>query len=289
MVAGTRGEGNPEAALPDSGFPPLRLPSLPIMTTAAVCSSCGAPLAGRFCSQCGAAAAPGGRCVSCGAELSAGAKFCHRCGAVARAGVPASRERTAWAVAAVAMLLVVAAVAYLVGRGAGDRPAVAEMGNAGNAGSTPGIPAGRAPDISTMTPRERFDRLWNRVMTAAESGAADTVRMFAPMALGAYEQLDSVDLDARFHAAMIHVAVGNFAPAQALADSIAAEHPGHLFAIVIRADAAERANDVGALDRAYADFLARYDAEMKANRREYADHRPMLDDFHTRASASVRK
>lgn len=257
------------------------------MSQPALCRSCQAPLIGPFCAQCGARAVD--RCASCGAELSSGARFCHRCGSEATAtGVP-KRDRTAWVFAALAVVAVVAMVAYQIGRGRVPEPAVADMGNAGNAAARATATPRRAPDISQMTPRERFDRLWDRVMRAAEARAADTVLLFAPMALGAYQQLDSVDIDARFHAAMIHVAVGELAAAKALADTIAATQQTHLFAPLIRADVAEQENDTKALSRAYAQFLAAYDAEIKANRPEYLDHRPILDDFHTRASANARK
>ncbi len=254
------------------------------------CAGCGAAVTGLFCTQCGAEAGHR-QCASCGGELSPGARFCHRCGAEAKPGVPARKERLAWTVAGGAVLLIVALVAYQIGKGKVPAPTVADMGNAGNSGSGAGAagPAGRPPDISQMTPRERFDRLWDRVMRAAEAQSTDTVTMFAPMALGAYRQLDSVDTDARLHAAMIHVAVGELAEAKTLADTIASKQKGHLFAYLIRGSVAEQENDAKVLGQAYADFLANYDAEMKANRKEYTDHRPILDDFRTRALANAKK
>ena len=47
-----------------------------------------------------------------------------------------------------------------------------------------------------MSPRERFNRLYNRIMTAAQSGDEATVSRFTPMALMAYAQLDTIDADA---------------------------------------------------------------------------------------------
>ena len=44
----------------------------------------------------------------------------------------------------------------------------------------------RAPDISQMTPEERAERLYDRMMSAFEHGRMDTVRMFTPMAMQAY-------------------------------------------------------------------------------------------------------
>ena len=62
-----------------------------------------------------------------------------------------------------------------------------------------------------MSPRERFDRLYNRIMTAAENGDEGTVTNFTPMALSAYSMLDTVDADARYHAALIKLHTGDIA------------------------------------------------------------------------------
>jgi hypothetical protein len=165
---------------------------------------------------------------------------------------------------------------------------MANPGNAGVAGAAPGL-SGRAPDISAMSPEERFDRLFDRVVRAGENGDTLTVRQFAPMALGAYAMLDSSSSDLRFHAALIQLAVGDFPGALALADTILAQAPGHLFGYLIRGEAADRQNKVEALNRSYRDFLAHYDAELRSGRKEYAEHKPVLDDFRIRAEASGAK
>lgn len=250
-------------------------------TPASTCRACGAAVTGKFCNQCGTAAGPGG-CGACGAPLTPGARFCHRCGspAVAASG---RQERTAWFIAGAAVVLAVAVVAYLAGRGTG--PQVPAMANAGNASGRSSAPP---PDISSMSPRERFDRLFDRVLRAAEAQSADTVTMFAPMALSAYGQLDQVDQDARYHAAMIHLVVGEMAQSKAKADTILAENPKHLFGFIIRGEVAEQENDTAALKKAYADFLAAFDAETKAARQEYREHQPVLDDFRNRALANAQ-
>jgi hypothetical protein len=182
-------------------------------------------------------------------------------------------------------LVTVAAIAYKLGRGAIPIPTVS-MGNAGNAGAAGSAGSVRAPDISSLTPRQRFDRLFDRVIRAAEAQSSDTVALFAPMALGAYEQLDQVDADARYHAAMIHLALGEYPAALAKADTILTGEPKHLFGLLIQGEVAEQRNDAAALAKAYARFLAAYDSETKAERPEYADHRPLLDDFRNRALAN---
>ena len=198
----------------------------------------------------------------------------------------ADRERNAWVVAGAAIILAALLGVWRLG---GAPPTVPDMANVGNVGAPGGVAPlpGRAPDISNLSPRERFDRLYQRIMAAAENGDSQTVAQFIPMALGSYTMLDSVDADARYHAGMLNLVVGNFAAANALADTILRNAPGHLFGFVVRGEAADRANQPAALTAAYRDFLAHFNAEIKAGRIEYQEHRPALDDFRTRARASL--
>jgi hypothetical protein len=144
-------------------------------------------------------------------------------------------------------------------------------------------PAESPPDLSKMTPRERFNRLYNRVMQAAQSGDQATVTRFTPMALGAYAQLDTVDADARFHAALLQVHTGDLETPSALADSILADNPGHLFGFIIRGTVARFRKDEKALGESYTGFLQHYAAEIKANRPEYEEHRTSVENFRTAA------
>jgi hypothetical protein len=200
-----------------------------------------------------------------------------------------SRERLGWIVAGIA---IVASLLLLLWRSGSLRPgAPPEMANAGNAGD-PGAAAGlstQAPDISSLTPEQRFDRLFDRVVRASESGDSITVQQFSPMALGAYGMLGTASSDQRFHAALIHLAIADYPGAVALADTILAQTPGHLFGYLIRGEAADRQNRADALTAAYRDFLAHYDAELRAGRSEYAEHKPVLDDFKVRAQASAAR
>jgi hypothetical protein len=254
------------------------------------CPACGAPATGNFCSSCGAGLVPRD-CARCQAHLSPGARFCHRCGQAAP-GAPAdltpNRERMAWRVAGVLCLVLVGVILFKVVREA-PQPVAPDMANAGAASGPAttadgaGGAAGAAPDISRMSPRERFDRLFNRIMSAAEQGDSGQVARFTPMALGAYAQLDSVDVDARYHAAVLRIQSGDLAGALALADTIQADAPGHLFGYLIRGGAAEARGDRAALAGAERDFLAHYDAEMQAQRVEYLEHRAALDEFKRQA------
>ncbi len=166
----------------------------------------------------------------------------------------------------------------LVARSAGT-PAAGAAGPAPASGE-PGI---AAPDISQLSPKERFDRLYNRVMQAAQSGDQATMTRFMPMALGAYEMLDSADADARYHAALLRVHNGDVQGSRALGDSILAAQPGHLLGYVVLGTTARWAKDDAGLAKAYRGFLAHYDEEMKANRPEYTEHRASIDGFRREA------
>ena len=144
-----------------------------------------------------------------------------------------------------------------------------------------------AIDLASMTPRERFDRLYDRVMRAAESGDQGTVDQFSPMALAAYTQLDAVDADARYHAAMIRMHTGDPAGAAALADTIRSESASHLFSYVIHATLARQRGDSARMRAERTGFLQHYDAELAAQRPEYQQHRFILDQMQTDARADV--
>lgn len=252
----------------------------------AICPACGSPATGNFCAGCGASLARR-PCAHCQTELSPQARFCHSCGEPVEGR---ASERKVWLVAGAVCVLLVAGIGYKV---ASDTPEQAAP-NMANAGSSTGLvgsggSSGPAPDISAMTPRERFDRLYNRIMQASERSDSAQVERFTPMALGAYQQLESRDADARYHAAVLQMQVGNFPAARALADTILKQSPGHLFGYVIRGTTARFQNDPAALTRARKDFLAHYDAEMRLKRVEYLDHQPVVEEFKREAQKAVRR
>jgi double zinc ribbon protein len=249
----------------------------------APCPACGAAASGRFCSACGASLNPR-ECRHCGAELSPRARYCHRCGepvVAAPAARPGGADRQAWLVATALCALLVGAIVWRVVREQ-PTPEVPQMANAGAAGAGGAeAPSGPAPDISQMTPRERFDRLFNRIMEAAQRGDSAQVLRFTPMALGAYSQLDSVDADARYHAAVLRLQTGDLAGARALADTILRNSPGHLLGYLVLGSAADLAGDRAAAARARRDFAQHYAAESAAGRPEYRDHAPVIEEFKT--------
>jgi hypothetical protein len=219
------------------------------------CTACGTPLSGTFCSSCGARS--GGR------------------------ESVTSRRGYLWAAGGF-LALVALALLLTVLR---ERRLAAPLPAA-----TPTAQAEVPPDLSTISPRERFDRLYNRVMGAAEQGDTATVVRFSPMAFAAYAQLDTVNADARYHAAVLRLHVlSDTGAALRLADTILAEQPGHLFGFLVRGMAGRLVGDQRLLRRATADFMAAWDAEIKAGRPEYRDHQAMLDQFRSAAGPGTSR
>ena len=247
------------------------------------CPSCGRQTAGKFCSECGAALAAA-TCTSCGAPLSPGGRFCHLCGAPPgtqrRAG--SAGGMTPWVVAASAVAVTIVA---LVARSAA--PSAPTSANGALAGGGPGGSAAPASDISTMTPRERADRLFDRVMRAAAGGDSAEITFFAPMAIQSYGMLDALDADARYHIGLLEAETGNVAGMLAQADTLERASAGHLFVLLLRAEAAKRSGDGAELARLYRRFLDAYEREQATGKQEYHDHQPALDTFREAARAAV--
>jgi hypothetical protein len=223
-------------------------------------------------------------CHACGASLSPTAKFCHKCGAaVGTAGATGWRAGLPWGLAGAAFgaLITVVAMRSLAAPSRADEPGATPVAPcAGGAGG-----GGQPPDISQMSPEERANRLFNRVMLLAESGKQDSVQFFLPMALGAYAQLPALDADARYHVGMLELAGGNANAALAQADTIGRSISTHLFIYVLRAHAYQELGNKQLEARAYADFLRNEPAELAKKRPEYgADaHQDALNSFHAEA------
>ncbi len=182
---------------------------------------------------------------------------------------------------------IVILISIIVWSVVGTKPAAPapQMANNGTSGAADSraAPDATPPDISQMTPRQRFDRLYDRIIGALEQNDSATVLRFSPMALAAYAQLDSVDVLARFDVGTIQATLGDLSGASALADTILAKSPNHLFGFMLQGSVADFQGNKAALEQSYRNFLAHYDAELKSGKPEYRIHQPLVDDFHERA------
>ena len=143
----------------------------------------------------------------------------------------------------------------------------------------------RAPDISSLSPQERADRLYNRVMTLASQGKTDSVQFFAPMALTAYQMLSPLNADQRYDMGRIGEVAGALPLAKAQADSILRENPNHLLGLILEARLATLAGDSTQLHSYERRLVAAEKAETAKKREEYLRHQ---DDI-TNALQQARK
>lgn len=208
-------------------------------------------------------------CTACGAELTPGARFCHRCGAAvdgtrppAAAPVPGFSKVAPWSVLALALVALVALV--FARKDLRQAPP--------DTSSVPlGIPA-RAPDISSMSPQERADRLFDRVMRLASEGKVDSAAFFIPMALGALEALAPHNAHQRYDIGLIALVSGRPELAAAQADTILAQRSTHLLGLALAIRAAEARRDAAARAGFQRRLLAAEQAELATGLPEYGDH-----------------
>lgn len=225
-------------------------------------------------------------CAQCGAALGERGKFCHRCGAprdgaagaagAAAAGSSGAGSPTTilpWAIAAISVL---ALVAFIAGQKFGGSPAAVAAAPAGGAAS--GAPSGaRAVDIASMSPQERADRLFDRVMNLMSQGKGDSVQFFAPMAIQSFEALQPLTAHHRYDLGLLGVVSGDGTMARAQADTILATQPTHLLGLILGMRAAGLQNDASAR-AAYAKLLGdNLVAERAKGLPEYVDHARDID------------
>ena len=168
-----------------------------------------------------------------------------------------------WVVAAIALLAFIALVA---GQKFGaNRPAAATE-------AATEIPQQRAPDISNMSPAERAIRLHERIMQWKAAGRQDSVMLFAPMGIAAFEMLGNLDADSRYDVGMIGWASDNAALAKAQADTILKQNPKHLLGLILAARAAKLSRSEADERSFYQRLLAAESAERATGRNEYLIH-----------------
>jgi len=237
-----------------------------------------------------------GFCAACGAALSAGARFCHRCGTPLGQGLPVARQAQPasgaaavlpWGVAFVALLALIAMVA---GKNFG-KPAGSSLDGSANslptqeldgqgAGAAPfagGAGGGAAPNIANLSPSERANKLYIRIMEYAEMGKVDSVAFFAPMAMASHEMLESPSLDERYHFGRIAEVTGNAEVAKAQADIILTEQADNLLGLLLAARAARMSKDDSAARGFDARLLKAQAPQLATQAEEYVQHRSEID------------
>jgi predicted Zn-dependent protease len=225
------------------------------------------------------------QCPACGQPTTG--KFCKHCGASLTGTVsPAPRNAQTivpWVALGIAAIALAVALAAFFDRG---KEAVAPAPLFPPLSSTVPVP-GQSVDLASLSPRQAADRLFNRVMAASENGDSVEALQFAPMALQAYENLGTLDNDARYHVALLHLTVGDIKSARVQIELLRKAVPNHLIGFMLEHQIAERSGKQDSAARAYKAFLAAYDAEIATGREEYQDHMNTLERFRKAAQTGV--
>lgn len=255
-----------------------------------VCPECGKSATGNFCQSCGTQL--GGRfCDQCGAKAAAGGTFCNQCGAKLRGVATAGRREAAasviggqnlpWWIAGAAMFVVILVVGVRMVQPAGSSAGPVTTPTAPFASGGSGAP----PDLSSMSPREAADRLFNRVMTSVSQGDSAGAQAFLPMAIGAYDRARPLDHDGLFHLSLLNRTAMNLEAALANAQEVLEQDESHLLALTAAAEAAAELGQTDVATGYYRRVLEVYDGEMARGLSEYLDHAAFLQSVRGEAEA----
>lgn len=251
-----------------------------------VCPKCGKDAQGNFCQECGAKV--GNRfCNQCGAQVKSAAKYCNQCGA----GISVSEHKVAasaalggknlpwWITGAAMFTLIVIVGSQMAQRGGPSEATPAPAQSGGNSQT------GSPPDLSTMTPVEAADRLFNRVMTAVSAGDSTEAQQFMPMAIGAYERARPLNSDGLFHLSMLQRTAMQFEAALATAEEILEVNSAHLLGLSAAANAAIELGRSDIAKTYYERVLEVYESQIEEDVPEYIDHAPITDKLRDEANA----
>jgi hypothetical protein len=129
-----------------------------------------------------------------------------------------------------------------------------------------------APDISAMSPSERADRLFNRVMRLWSDGKTDSAAFFAPMAISAFEAISPMTAHTRYDMGLVALVSGDIGKAASQSELILSERPTHLLGLSLAARVADARGDAAA-GRAFRQrMIAAEQSERAAGLAEYTDH-----------------
>jgi tetratricopeptide (TPR) repeat protein len=238
------------------------------------CPNCGAEeQAGAFCAECGAELRRD--CPECGRAVAPHARFCPECGEAVTGG---GRWSSApwWIAAAAALVVVLILLIPERAERAGPRPMV-----------DPGMDAPAGMGGFTGDLRTDADRLFNRVMTAAEAGDQPEVEQFMPMAKQAYEMVPDLDDDGLFHLAILYETAGEFDSARATAERILEGSPDHILGLGVAGTSALAAGDTAVAEGYFRRLLDAYPRESGRLVPEYTHHQVMLEEYERQARAVV--
>ena len=191
----------------------------------------------------------------------------------------ASGNQVAWWMAGALLLGLFLVIAYPV---YGPQRQAAPPVASAPAGGAAGV------DLSSMTPREAADRLFNRVMTAVSANDSTEVAGFLPMAIRALELAEPPDTDGKFHLVLLRLTGRLNTEALEGAEEILSEQPNHLLGLAMAGDASLALGDSASARAYYQRWLDAYETETVKDLLEYRDHNRMFPQMQIRAEALGR-
>lgn len=187
-----------------------------------------------------------------------------------------------WASGALACVLLVVAGYWALGRDEPEDPLPATPA----AGLAPGAGPASRVDLTSMTPREAADRLYDRIMRAASAGDTTEALAFLPMAINAYDLVVPLDADGHYHLSLLHALGADHQAARETADGALADAPNHLLLLGAAARAAAELGDEVSANSYYERFLEAWDGEQARALEEYSMHAIPLTEM--RQAAETR-
>lgn len=252
------------------------------------CSACGIPGSGDFCSHCGKPMGSVGHCKSCGAAYESGALYCGDCGVpLGRPPTKSLRARLPWILSGLALVAFAVALSMMIGKGTGERaPGAPPTGGIITGNPPPTGPA--AIDLSSMSPRQAADRLFDRTMREESAGDTAQALFFAEMAVQAYSSVPAseVDADAHFHLGLLELLRSRPDAAANHAEAILGAAPDHLLGWVLQERVAEQRGDAAGVEQAQTRFLEVVDAQRAMGLTEVGQHIGIIDSQEARLKSA---
>jgi hypothetical protein len=192
------------------------------------------------------------------------------------------RDPLPWAVALIALCALIALVAGpRIGASRGstlDAPITAIPQPGLDFPAPMGGAGGRAPDISAMSPEERANRLYDRIMQLDGEGKTDSVQFIAlNMFIPQLRSMEPLDLHLRYDLGRVGVAAKTADVATAQADTILRGNPNHLLGLALAIQAARFRGDEPAAREFEQRLLAAEQTERARNLPEYTLHAKDID------------
>jgi hypothetical protein len=132
-------------------------------------------------------------------------------------------------------------------------------------------------DLASMSPEEKADRLFNRVMSYASEGKGDSAAIFAPMAIQSFEMLAPLNVHQHYDLGLVASVSGDLARAKVEADAILKKNANDLLGLTLAIRVAEASENRTARGDYEKRLIAAEPAERRTTRTEYRDHGSDID------------